>query len=446
MFHVKPTLFALASAPGKAAISILRLSGPDCKLTIEALCPLPKARIASLRQLTYGTEPIDQAIVLWFPAPHSFTGEDACEFHIHGSRAVHDRLFAIFIELGLEPALPGAFARRALENGRLDLTQAEAIADLVDSDTQAQRLQALKQLDGALSLIYTNWRNRLVKSLAQLEALIDFPDEDLPQSVLANLVAEISSLRLEIDQALSKAKTGQQVREGYRIILLGRPNAGKSSLFNALLGRDASIVTSIAGTTRDVLEAEWRFGNHKALIYDTAGLHESHNEVEREGIRRATLLSEKADLRLWVIASHETVDWTNYDIQPTDAIILSQTTRIDGPIIDRLRTEAMAFNVPIFMTDAQSDIGLDTLTAFVNQTMSDSMSALDFPAATRQRHLDRLRDCVMALSQFDQSLALGFELCAEDLRNAIAQFDALFGKLDVEQVLGEIFSSFCIGK
>lgn len=422
-------------------MAVIRVSGPESVEVVQHLLGrVPKPRFASFGKLSWQGEIIDEALTLYFKAPHSFTGEDCVEFHVHGSHAVIERLYTVLRELRLGLAEPGEFSRRAFENGKLDLTQAEAIADLVDAESEAQRRQALTQLGGGFRARYTDWRERLIRILAHIEALVDFPDEDIPQDLSDSLIVDIGVLKDEIGAALADSQRGRQIREGYRIAIMGEPNAGKSSLFNALLRTDAAIVTPIAGTTRDVIEAQIRIGAYTALIYDTAGLRETADPVESEGIRRAKVRGETADLRLWVIDSSQPFDPHSYSFVAGDYLICNK--------IDKAGTQALdaELNVKRFSTDLLSGTGLDALWQSLEADLERALSLSTFPAATRERHTQRLRETEKALNR---ALRTGFtapELMAEDLRQAIAGFDALFGRVDVEHVLDHVFSSFCIGK
>ena len=435
MFHVKHSIFALASAQGRAGVSVIRLSGDKAlwaaqKLTNKTLKP----RYATYTGLSHHGEVIDQAIVLYFPAPHSFTGEDCVELHVHGSRAILDRLYGLFNGFGLKLAEPGEFSRRAVENGKIDLTQAEGIADLVDAETEAQRQQALTQMDGGLRRRYETWRTDLVDLLARLEVYIDFPDEDLPDDLSQAILARIEALRDSLNAALVDADRGRQIREGYRIVILGEPNAGKSSLFNALLKAEAAIVTPVAGTTRDIIEAQLRIGPYSVLLYDTAGLRETDEIVEREGIRRARAKADEADLRLWLVDGLRAE--VPADMQDGDLLVFSKTDLAPG--VSR-ETSAYAISV-------KTGAGVTELVAAIESRVTEALSGQTFPAATRERHRERL---AAARDHLDQALVSRLrvpELTAEHVRMAFNSFEALFGRYDVEGVLDVVFSTFCIGK
>lgn len=442
---MKHTIFALASAQGRAGVSIIRLSGDKAlwavqQLTTKTLFP----RMAVYTPLTWQDEVIDEAVVVWFKAPHSFTGEDCIELHVHGSKAILDRLYVILLELGLKLAAPGEFSRRALEHGKLDLTQAEAISDLVEAESEAQRKQALTQLGGGLKQQYQSWRSDLIDLLARLEVYIDFPDEDLPEELSDTILDRIRSLRNALDAAIADSHRGRQIREGYRIVILGEPNAGKSSLFNALLKAEAAIVTPIAGTTRDIIESQFRIGPYSVLLYDTAGLRETAEVVEAEGIRRARVKANEADLRLWVIDSTAPAlpeDFRDGDLLVFNKIDEAEKTERNAVTALRVSRETSVFAVSIALGEGMSD-----LVAAIETIVSEQLSVQTFPAATRQRHIDRLTEARDQLSMALHSDLAVPELAAENVRSAINSFEQLFGRYDVEGVLDVIFSSFCIGK
>jgi tRNA modification GTPase len=442
VFHVKQaTIFALASANGRAGVSVVRISGPLASLVLRELSGnLPEPRHASLKRLSVNGEVIDQALVLWFPSPKSFTGEDCAELHIHGSKAVSDKLFEVLQGLGLRHAEAGEFSRRAFQYGKLDLTQAEAIADLIDAETEAQRKQALRQLEGSLRADYEAWRQVLIKCLAQIEVYIDFPEEDLPYTLIDQVLQHIGGLCDELSHALDTAKRGLQIREGYKIAIMGEPNTGKSSLFNALLEREAAIVTPVAGTTRDIIEAPMILGSYKVRLYDTAGLRETDDLIEAEGIRRAKAISVDSDLRLWVIDP----ELTGFD--PS-----SVTNKCDFIIFNKAESSAQRLpehidQLPCFITDTKSGMGIEDLRHALTHHVELALSYSGFPAATRERHNERLRAMLSILTSLYGRQTFVPELASEDIRLALGQFDALFGRHDIDDVLDIIFSSFCIGK
>ncbi len=432
------TIFALATPPGRGAIAILRLSGPDTPATLTALgAGGLKPRLASLRTLVHAGRPLDQALVLSFPAPNSYTGEDCAELHLHGGRAVIEAASQALIALGLRPADPGEFTRRAFENGRMDLAQAEAVADLIDAETTAQAVQALGQLDGALSQTYAGFRRDLLKALALVEAEIDFPDEEIPDNLARTAGPVLDGLIADLRAALADARRGERVREGYRIVLIGETNAGKSSLFNALIAREAAIVTPIAGTTRDVLDADLIIGGYAVTLSDTAGLRESDDPVEAEGVRRARLRAEQADLRLWVLAPGDPEGDASGFARPDDLVVL---TKADLGGVEPPPGRA-------FLTvSTTTGEGLSALHDWIAARLARDLSGADFPAVTRERHRRRLSDALIAVEAGRQALDIAPEMAGEDLRRAAESLARVTGSIGVEDILGEVFSTFCIGK
>jgi tRNA modification GTPase len=431
------TIFAPATAAGRAAVAIVRLSGPRTGVTLEVLAGgIPAPRRASLRRLfaPEGGE-IDQGLVLWFPGPRSYTGEDAAELHLHGGRAVVEAVIAALSSLGLRLAEPGEFTRRAFERGRLDLTQAEAVADLVDAETEAQRRQALAQLDGRLSRAQSNWRDGLIEALALFEAAVDFPDEEVPADVADRARPVLQRLIAELEAAAADVRRGERVREGYRIALIGAPNAGKSTLLNALARRDAAIVTEIPGTTRDIIEVPLELGGYKAIVADTAGLRETADAIEAEGVRRAARWAESADLRIWLVdgAASERPPPPGV-LQPDDLVLRTKRDLGEG-----------AADLPGTPFTAQSPNDVAWLETTLAERVVEALAGAEPAAATRLRHRLLLEEASARLRQASvETQAL--ELAAEDVRLAARALDRITGRLDPEEVLGRIFSSFCIGK
>ena len=432
------TIFALATPPGRGAIAILRLSGPQTDAALTALgAGGLKPRHASLRQLTHEGRPIDRALVLRFPSPNSYTGEDCAELHLHGGRAVVEAASHALITLGLRPADPGEFTRRAFENGRMDLAQAEAVADLIDAETGAQAAQALGQLEGALSQTYVGFRRDLLTALALIEAEIDFPDEEVPDNLARAAGPVLDRLIADLTFALSDARRGERVREGYRIVLIGETNAGKSSLFNALVAREAAIVTPIAGTTRDVLDADLIIGGYAVTLSDTAGLRDSNDPVEAEGVRRARARAAAADLRLWVRAPGDADGDAAAFARPGDLVVLTKSD------LGQARPVAGLAALAVSTTTGS---GLPELHDWIAARLAADLSGADFPAVTRERHRRRLTEALVAVEAGRSALNRAPEMAGDDLRRAGDSLARVTGAIGVEDVLGEVFSTFCIGK
>jgi tRNA modification GTPase len=428
------SIFAPMTPAGRSAITALRLSGPGVREAVARLagdCPPP--RRASLRTLSAGGEVLDRAVVLWWPAPASYTGEDVAELHLHGGRAVLEGVAEALLGLGLRLAEPGEFSRRAFLNGRMDLVQAEAVGDLVAAETAGQRRQALRQMAGELGRLYHDWAARLTGLLAHQEALIDFPDEALPPEVEGALLTEIAGLTAALDRHLADGARGQKMREGLVFVVRGPPNVGKSTLVNALAGREVAIVSPSPGTTRDVLEVALVFGDAPVVLIDTAGLRETSDPVEAEGVRRARARAAQADLVL---------DLVSGDLPPA-------------------AREEVAYDAPRLVIATKADLGVvrDGADLAVSVLTGAGMAALrerlaDFAAAatagagppplTRQRHralLLQARDHLAAAA--DEAEA---ELRGEELRLALSAIGGLTGKVGVEALLDRVFGDFCIGK
>lgn len=449
------TIYALSSAAGKAGVSVVRVSGDRAWISLAKLvqlADLPSPRAALFKKLFHPQtgDTIDQALVIPFKGPASFTGEDVVEYHLHGSIAVVDAfLSALKTFEGHRLAEPGEFTRRAFENGKLDLTEAEAIGDLINAETEAQRLQALAQMDGALSNLYNRWRDELVKALAYVEAVIDFPDEDVPDSETAKAHPAIQKIERELADHLNDNNRGERLRNGIQVAIIGAPNAGKSSLINALAKRDVAIVSPLAGTTRDIIEVHLDLGGYPVIIADTAGLRPdqitedgSHGTIESEGIRRALKRAEDADIRVLVFDGTEsTPDKHTLNLINDNAIIVFNKSDADN----YKANHSVLGDVKAIEISITTGQGLDQLlSALTDNIKSVFTVSRETPSLTRARHRAALEDCRARL----QSAVVADlpELMAEDLRLAARALGRIVGRVDVEDLLDVIFRDFCIGK
>jgi len=449
------TIVAPASGAGPSAVAVIRISGPKTRAVLEALCGgVPEARHASLRDI--GKPVIDRGLVLWFPAPRSFTGEDMAELQVHGSRAVVSALVEAVLALdGTRLAEPGEFARRAFENGKLDLTEVEGLADLIAAETEAQRRQALAQSEGSLRRLYESWRAELLKAQALMEAGLDFADEaDVAADVSAKANAVVVPLLAAIDKHLAD-RSGERLRDGLRIVIAGPPNAGKSSLMNALAKRDVAIVSEEAGTTRDVIEVHLDLGGLPVILADTAGIREGTGQVEAEGVRRALARAEDADLVVWVIDA-TAPQWTvppdiersvrGFEPVERDVEHAGRGSRHVVPVLNKIDRAAAPAGFDGIAISAKTGAGLDALVARLQDIAASEMAGAGQAAAmTRARHRQELVSTRDALQRFVNH-DLSPELEAEELRIAARHLGRLTGLIDVEEVLGAIFAEFCIGK
>ncbi len=439
------TIFALSSGRPPVAIAVVRVSGPQARFALETISgrlPEPRrARLARLRDPESGSA-LDEALTLWFPGPGSETGEDMAEFHLHGGRAVIAAVLGVLGRLeGCRPAEPGEFTRRAFANGRLDLTAVEGLADLIFAETEAQRRQAYRQLAGTLGQRAENWRTRLIEALALVEAGIDFSDEaDVPAELLAPALAAARALRQEIAAALADDRRGERLRDGLVVAIAGPPNAGKSSLLNRIARRDVAIVTPHAGTTRDVIEVHLDLEGYPVTLLDTAGIRESDDPVEREGVRRARERAAAADLVLWV---------TDVATDPTDGQGLGTERAVPiWPVRNKIDlADADAAAPAKFHVSALTGAGLAELIAALGRHAEGSFAGAEPSLVTRERHRQALGETVDAL---DRALTEGEggreDIVAEELRLAARALGRLTGRVDVEDILDVIFRDFCVGK
>jgi tRNA modification GTPase len=425
------TIFALASASGKAGVAVIRISGPGAHLAVSALCALPAERYAALRDLVWKGEVVDQALVLIFGAGRSFTGEAMAELQVHGSGASVSAVTSALRALGLRMAEPGEFTRRALMNGKLDLAQVEGLADLIEAETDAQRRQAMCVLSGSLGEKVDAIKTHLVRASALIVALIDFSSEDLPDGVLAEINTELKFARGMLATEAAGVRAAERIRDGFEIAIVGAPNVGKSSLLNYLAGREAAITSEIAGTTRDVIEVRMDIEGLAVTLLDTAGLRDGADPIEAIGISRARERAERADLRLILVGADDglvldprpgdVICWTKSDISEPPSRMLSVSTRTGA-------------GVPLMLSTLHAELSQRTVGA---------------GAATRARHRDAMQRAIQALDVAEIGLMQGesrLEIVAEDVRVAVRALDSLVGRVDVEDLLDHIFASFCIGK
>ncbi|MCY4306274.1 MAG: tRNA uridine-5-carboxymethylaminomethyl(34) synthesis GTPase MnmE [Aestuariivita sp.] len=424
------TIFALATAQGKAGVSIIRISGQAAHDLVKLFAePLPKARVATLRNLKHEHEIIDQAFVIRFDKPFSYTGENMIELQCHGSIAVIAKLFKLLTEkYGFRLAEPGEFTRRALENGRLDLMQIEGLADLIDAETEIQRRQAQRSLSGVLGKYVEDWRTKLIRSIALIEATLDFSDEEVPVNVTPEVDKLICCVVKDISCHLSNAKVSERIRNGFEVAIIGPPNVGKSTLVNFLAGRDAVITSEFAGTTRDVIEVKMDLNGLPVTILDTAGLRESNEVIENIGIERAKERADLADLRIFLS------DTMNPSVPLKSSDIWVK------PKADQRQKKA----------DAISGITGEGISELLNQiTKILSTRTQSTGLITRERHFNAIKIAFDVLTKSLVSLSEGpeqYEFVAEDLRLAIRSLESLIGRIDTEDFLNDIFSSFCLGK
>ncbi len=453
------TIYARASGAGKAGVAVFRVSGPKSHTIASELVgkriKIRDLKLVTLRDPSCGAI-IDRGLAILFKAPASFTGEDVVEFHLHGAHAVETALYEALSALGARPAEAGEFTFRALKNSKLDLAQAEALADLIDSETTRQRMQALGQLEGRLSEVAEGWRKLILETLAPLEADIDFPDEGgVPAAVAARAAPAIAALKRELSEFILNSGRARTIRKGVMAAIIGPPNAGKSSLLNALAGSDVAIVNEAPGTTRDIVEARLDLGGIVTTLADTAGLRNAAaDDIEREGITRARLRAETADIRVLVVDGAQCVSRgtliagedenvpceTLALLQPGDFLIWNKAD-IAGGAAHQGRSDYHEHSV-----SAKTGAGMAEFVAALTQRVAGSVIGDDGPALTRARHVKAVEDAIAALSRAEAYIETAPELAAEDARLAVRALGGITGAVGVEDVLGEIFSSFCIGK
>ena len=442
------TIFALSTGPGISGIAIVRISGEDTIKVIKLLtnASIPEPRVATLRKINKinTSELIDEGIILWFPGPDSYTGEDMAEFHIHGSKAVIDALHSSISQIeNCRLAEPGEFTKLAFQNGKINLLKAESIADLISAETEIQRQQAVKIMDGQSSKTFNNLREKLLKILSNIEAKIDFPDEDLPQDILNNTKKISSEVILSIKKILNDQRVGERIREGFKIAIIGPTNAGKSSLLNLLSNRDVAIVSEIAGTTRDVIETHLNIEGYPVVISDTAGIRDSKNEIEKKGIKLALDNAENADLKL-IIIDAKSIDFKGVLKELLDEKAILVVNKSD------LLKEDLSSEIKNFehvLISVKNNFNVEDLIIKIKNKLKNKFITSEDILITRERHRQHLEKCLNYLKRFEEkNEAQDFDKAAEDLRLATRHLGMIVGKVDVEEILGSIFNDFCIGK
>jgi len=442
------TIYALSSGPGISGIAVIRVSGKYTAEVIKKLTnqKLPAPRVATLKKFNKNgsKEMIDEGVILWFPAPNSYTGEDLAEFHVHGSRAVINAMHKSISKIkNCRLAEPGEFTKRAFQNGRIDLLKAESIADLISSETEIQRKQAIKIMSGKSSDKFNAWRKKLLKILSHVEAKIDFPDEDLPKNILNQVHKTSEQVRNEIEKTLNDQRVGERIREGFKVAIVGPPNSGKSSLLNYLSKRDAAIVSEIAGTTRDVIETHLNLDGYPVIISDTAGIRSSKNEIEKKGIKIALKRAQDADLKL-VIVSAKKPDFTAVlkDLLTKNAIlVVNKADLIKGKLNNKFK------KYEHILISIKKGSNLNKLISKIKNKLKNKFITTEDILITRERHRQNLINCAQHLKKFQEKKSVqDFDKAAEDLRLATRHLGMIVGKVDVEELLGSIFNDFCIGK
>jgi tRNA modification GTPase len=442
------TIYSLSSGPGISGIAIIRLSGPETSNVLELLTnkSLPKPRVATLRKINKinTSELIDEGILLWFPGPESYTGEDMAEIQVHGSKAVIEAIhLSISTVENCRLAEPGEFTKLAFQNGKINLLKAESIADLISAETEIQRKQAIKIMNGKSADKFNFLREKLLKILSHIEAKIDFPDEDLPKNILKEIKKNSDKVSTSIKKILDDQKVGERIREGFKIAILGPTNAGKSSLLNHLSNRDVAIVSEIAGTTRDVIETHLNMDGYPVIVSDTAGIRESQNEIEKKGIKLSLNRAEEADLKLVV------VDVKNLDfngvlkglLDQNAILVINKSDLLKGDIDPEIK------KLNHVLISIKENLNIDELILKIKNNLKDKFITSDNILITRERHRQHLEQCLEHLNNFNKKNDEDdFDKAAEDLRLATRHLGMIVGKVDVEEILGSIFNDFCIGK
>jgi len=442
------TIYALSSGPGVSGIAVIRISGQETSKAIELLTgkPVPNPRMATLRKINKinTSELIDEGIILWFPGPESYTGEDMAEIQVHGSKAVVDALHSTISNIeNCRLAEPGEFTKLAFQNGKINLIKAESIADLISSETEIQRQQAIKIMNGKSADQFNLLREKLLKILSHVEAKIDFPDEDLPNDILEEIKKSSDDVLINIKKILDDQKVGERIREGFKIAILGPTNAGKSSLLNHLSNRDVAIVSEIAGTTRDVIETHLNIDGYPVIVSDTAGIRESKNEIEKKGIKLSLNRAEEADLKL-VVVDAKNLDFTDVLkglLDQNAILVINKSDLLKEDIDPEIK------KLDHVLISIKENLNIDELILKIKNNLKNKFITSDDILITRERHRQHLEQCLEHLKNFNKKNEdEDFDKAAEDLRLATRHLGMIVGKVDVEEILGSIFNDFCIGK
>ena len=442
------TIYALSSGPGISGIAIIRISGTNTSSIIRILTgkDLPKPRVATLRKINKinTSELIDEGIILWFPGPESYTGEDMCEIQVHGSKAVIDALHNTISNIeNCRLAEPGEFTKLAFQNGKINLLKAESIADLISSETEIQRQQAIKIMNGKTADQFNLLREKLLKILSHVEAKIDFPDEDLPNDILKEIKKSSDDILKDIEKILNDQNVGERIREGFKIAILGPTNAGKSSLLNHLSNRDVAIVSEIAGTTRDVIEAHLNIDGYPVIASDTAGIRESINEIEKKGIKLSLNRAEEADLKLVVVDANN-LDFTDVLkglLDQNAILVINKSDLLSGDIDPEIK------KLNHVLISIKENLNIEELISKIKNNLKNKFITSDDILITRERHRQHLEQCLEHLKNFNKKNDVeDFDKAAEDLRLATRHLGMIVGKVDVEEILCSIFNDFCISK
>ena len=442
------TIYALSSGPGISGISVIRTSGPETKTIIKELTKseIPKPRLATLKKINKinTNELIDEGLIIWFPAPNSYTGEDMAEFHVHGSRAVIEAMHNSISKINnCRLAEPGEFTKKAFQNGKINLLKAESVSDLISSETEIQRKQAINIMSGKSAARFSSWREDLIKILSKIEAKIDFPDDELPKDILSEIKKKSEKVIREIKKILNDQKVGERIREGFKIAIVGPPNVGKSSLLNYLSRREVAIVSEIAGTTRDVIETHLNINGMPVIISDTAGIRDSKNEIEKKGIKLALKRAEDADLNI-VVIEPKSSHFTGFlkDLISSKSILVVNKSDLG---IDKILSDFQKYK-PIYLS-LKNEKNLDELISVIKNKLKNQFIGSDDILITRERHRQHLEQCVSHLENFNiKNVSEDYDKAAEDMRLATRELGMIVGKVDVEEVLETIFKDFCIGK